>query len=297
MAKSAFLSMIIAVISMIIMIIAGYFIFRNSIPEANKVAGMLSGIYTGGTPNLAALKAALNVSEDVYIAVNTVDIFIGAFYVLFLISFAKKLFSKVLPPYPYPIAEQVSTEEKRVIKRLKVWVKHVSLPNILAAFGVSILIAAIGAGTGFSITKNPAYQMAITILIITTLAIVASNITLVKKIRGSFDIGMYLILIFSIAVASMADFSNITRSVLPLIGYISIATFGTMIMHLIGCRIFKIDADTMMVTSAALICSPPFVPVVCGAIKNKDVMVSGITIGVIGYAIGNYIGVLIAWLL
>ena len=68
-------------------------------------------------------------------------------------------------------------------------------------------------------------------------------------------------------------------------------------MHLIGCRIFKIDADTMMVTSAALICSPPFVPVVCGAIKNKDVMVSGITIGVIGYAIGNYIGVLIAWLL
>jgi uncharacterized membrane protein len=43
--------------------------------------------------------------------------------------------------------------------------------------------------------------------------------------------------------------------------------------------------------------SPPFVPVVAAAMRNKEVVVPGMIIGVIGYAIGNYLGVAIAYLL
>ncbi len=49
-----------------------------------------------------------------------------------------------------------------------------------------------------------------------------------------------------------------------------------------------------MITSTALIFSPPFVPVVAGAIQNKEVIVSGLTVGIIGYALGNYLGVIVA---
>ncbi|MFW5657340.1 MAG: DUF819 family protein, partial [Bacteroidota bacterium] len=55
--------------------------------------------------------------------------------------------------------------------------------------------------------------------------------------------------------------------------------------------------DTVMVTSSALICSPPFVPMIAGAINNKEVIVSGLTVGIVGYAIGNYLGVGVAYLL
>jgi uncharacterized membrane protein len=58
-----------------------------------------------------------------------------------------------------------------------------------------------------------------------------------------------------------------------------------------------VDADTMMVTSTALICSPPFVPVIAGAIRNREVIVPGLTVGILGYAIGNYLGYLIAILM
>jgi uncharacterized membrane protein len=167
----------------------------------------------------------------------------------------------------------------------------------LAAFGVSILVALVGAGVGFGVIRVVAIQMAVIILTITTLAIIASNIKAVKKIKGSFDVGMYLILIFSIAVASMANFDSITKTFLPLMGFIAIGVFGTLVLHLIFCKIFKVDVDTMIVTSASLICSPPFVPVVSAAIKNKEVMMSGITVGVIGYAIGNYLGVFISFFL
>ena len=38
-------------------------------------------------------------------------------------------------------------------------------------------------------------------------------------------------------------------------------------------------------------------PVVAAALKNKEVVIPGMIIGVIGYAIGNYLGVAIAYLL
>jgi uncharacterized membrane protein len=297
-AGKAFVSMIIGIFCLIVTIAIGYYLFKDDMDEANKVGGLLAGVYTGGTPNLASIKAALNVRDDIYIAVNTVDMVIGAFYILFLISFAKKVFGKLLLPYPHETELQDEiVEEKRVIKRFKKWIRYVSIGNILAAFGVSILIALIGAGIGFGLVKNEAIQMAVIILTITTLAIIASNIKVVKKIRGSFDIGMYLILIFSIAVASMANFESMTKAFLPLMGFVTLGVFGTLLLHVLFCKIFKVDVDTMMVTSAALICSPPFVPVVSAAIKNKEVMMSGITVGVIGYAAGNYLGVFISYIL
>ena len=297
-AGKAFLSMIIGTFCLIVTLTIGYYLFKGGVDEANKVSGMLAGLYTGGTPNLASLKAALNVKDDIYIAVNTVDMLLGAFYLLFLISVAKKILGKILLPYPHKIEyKDEAIEEKRVVKRLKNWISQVSIGNVLAAFGVSILIALIGAGIGFGLIKDSAFQMAVIILTITTLAIIASNIKAVKKIRGSFDTGMYLILIFSIAVASMANFESMSKAFLPLMGFVTLGVFGTLLLHIIFCKIFKIDVDTTIITSVALICSPPFVPVVAAAIKNKEVIMSGITVGVIGYAAGNYLGVFISYIL
>jgi len=96
----------------------------------------------------------------------------------------------------------------------------------------------------------------------------------------------------------MADFSNIFRiEYLNLFLYVLIAVFGSMLIHVLFSWIFKIDTDTTIITITALSMSPPFVPVVAGALKNKEIIVTGITIGVFGYAIGNYLGIAIAYFL
>ena len=50
-----------------------------------------------------------------------------------------------------------------------------------------------------------------------------------------------------------------------------------------------------IITSASAICSPPFVPVVAAALKNRAVIISGLTTGIIGYALGNYLGITMAY--
>ena len=51
--------------SVVIAVVTGYFIFRNNVPEAANVAGMMTGIYTGGTVNFNALGASLGVDKSV----------------------------------------------------------------------------------------------------------------------------------------------------------------------------------------------------------------------------------------
>ena len=71
----------------------------------------------------------------------------------------------------------------------------------------------------------------------------------------------------------------------------------SIILHLIFCRIAKVSGDLFCVSQVALLCSPPFVPPVVGAMGNKKVLISGIVIGLIGYAIGTYLGIGLIYLL
>lgn len=141
-------------------------------------------------------------------------------------------------------------------------------------------------------------QMVVVILSITTLAIIGSLIPWINRIEKTFQLGMYFVLVFSFAVASMADIGVIFDiSFLGLFAYVMYAYFGSLLLHLILSKIFRINADDYLITTTAFIYSPPFVPVIAGALKNKEVIITGITVGIIGYVIGNYLGVGLAYFL
>jgi uncharacterized membrane protein len=140
--------------------------------------------------------------------------------------------------------------------------------------------------------------MVVFILTLSTLGVVCSFIKPIRKLERSFDIGMYLIYIFSIAMASMADFSelNLAEGVNQIL-FLCIAVFGSTLLHALFCRIMRVKADAMVASSVAFINSPPFVPMMVVAMKNKSVLIVGLGAGIIGYAAGNYFGVVMAKLL
>ena len=113
----------------------------------------------------------------------------------------------------------------------------------------------------------------------------------------SFPVGMYFILIFCLVFSSMTDIRNFSIESWPILVYIIIAVPGALLLHALLSKIFKVDVDNFMVISTSLSMSPPLVPVVAGALKNKEIIIPGLVVGIIGYAIGNYLGVLIAWIL
>jgi uncharacterized membrane protein len=167
---------------------------------------------------------------------------------------------------------------------------------VLGAAALSLLIFGVAGGLSMILPKD--LQMVVVILAITSLGIGASFIRRVREIRKSYDAGMYLVYIFSMVVASMADLGRLNLAGgLYILLYIVFVIFGSLILQLIMARILKIDADTVLISSVSLINSPPFVPLIATAMNNRSVIITGLTVGLVGYAIGNYLGYLISIIL
>jgi len=298
MAPKTMLSLILGLVSMLVMVFLGYFLFIKNINEIWKVSGLLVGVYSGGTPNIAAIKLVLNVDPDTYILTHTYDLIIGAFLLLFLITGAQRFFLLFMKPYRYQEDRIENSKTFGISEDFEsysgIFRRPVFLP-LLKAIGFSILIFGIGGGLSLIVPENA--KMAVVILCITTLGILASLLPFVNKIGKTFQAGMYLILIFCLVVASMADISKFSLSSMPLFTYIFIAVIGSLFLHAILSAIFKINVDDFLITTTALAMSPPFVPVIAAALKNKKIIIPGLVVGIIGYAVGNYLGVFVATVL
>ena len=300
-ARSQILALATGLISVITAVTIGFFIFGRDIPEGAKVGGMLTGVYTGGTINLAALKTMLGVSEETYILMNSYDILVSFLYLSFLLAIGIKLFRKFLPNSigdftdkdEAAIKAEIDKENENPYKGL---FTRSGIAQAAKLLGLTVLIVGISAGTALLLPES--MFMTVFILMLTTLGIGASFIRKVHDMSYSYDIGMYFIYIFCIVVASMADLSKLDLvGGLDLLGYLLIAVFGSLLLQVIFAKIFRIDSDMMVISSVTFINSPPFVPMMAAAMKNKDVLIPGLTIGVIGYAAGNYLGFLMSQLL
>ena len=292
-------SLVIGLVSVCAVAVAGFFLFRSHLgDEAASVAGMITGVYTGGTPNLAAVKMMLGVDEATYLIVNSLDMLVSFIYLVFLMAVGIRI-ARMLLPFETAAAEASSSGSVMTMDETQMYRDVFSRANrcgTMAAIGLAILIAGIGLGLSFLITGG--VNMLVLILTLTTLAIAASFIPAVRKWTKSYDAGMYLVLVFSLVVASMVDIRSLDiASSFWLMCYIAFAIFGSLMLQLLFSRLFRVDADTAVITSVAMINSPLFVPMIAGAMKNRRVIIGGITVGIIGYAVGNYLGVLIAGLL
>lgn len=293
------LAFILGLVALIITIYGGYFIFSGKIDDLWEISGMLVGVYTGGTPNLASIKTALNVSPDRFILTHTPDMVSSSILLLFFLSFAQKLFSFILPKFKIGENEKESMEQTKIaedINEFKGITDKENRLDILKSVRLSVFIFLIGGGISMLVPEE--FMMLTAILTITTLGILFSFRPKVKELKKSFQSGMYLIHVFSLVVASMADFSKFdTGESLYIFYYVLFVVFGSLLIHLILSYFLKVDTDTFIIATVAMVLSPPFVPVVAAALKNKHIIISGITIGIIGYAIGNYLGIFVAYTL
>jgi len=292
-ARKTVLSLIAAIIAVTLGTVFTFLIFARFLgPETWKVAGMLVGVYTGGTPNLAAIGTALQIDSLLYVAVHGSDVVVSAVVLLLLVAVFPRLFRYFLPAF------DASGEEDGNYHTITPYFTGCSRREILDMFkALGLAVAVFAAGGSFTLFLPEAAALPAAILTISTLGILLSFIPAVRSWKNSFQIGYYLILVFSLTVSSMANLGELVVTAPTVILYVTVLLFLVSLFHLVLSAIFRIDVDTHIITATAFIFSPPFVPVVAAALKNKQVVVSGILTGVTGWVIGNYLGVALAYAL
>ena len=289
-------------LAVFISVVMGYLLFGRYIPEGAEIGGIMSGMYTGGMLNAAALQQIFRVEEQAYVIMCSYDIVVSFLYLVFLVSVGFKFFRWL---YGERKTTQLSEEDRAELEHQiaeqkrnpyeGLWSKE-GMRELAKIVGVTLVLVALSALATLPFPSE--WFMVIFILVLSTLGVVCSFFKPIRALNRSFDIGMYLIYIFSVAMASMADFSKLNiADGANQIAFLCIAVFGSLVLHALLCRLMRVDADSMVASSVAFVNSPPFVPMMVVAMKNKSVLIVGLGAGIVGYALGNHFGVVMATLL
>lgn len=298
MAGDTLKGMALALLSVIVISTLGALLFKDQVADVWQVAGMSVGAYTGGGPNMAAIKTAIDGKESIFVTMVTYDILFSAIYLIFVMSVGQRVFGLFLKKYSHKneaeeidyagmehLADETANGYKKLTTIKLIPQTLISLVSSGIVVGLALFIASLVPDT---------YKSTTTIVGITSLGLAASFIPQVRNLANSFQMGMYLILVFCFTMGTMTDISIFTDIDLGLASYISFILLGSLIMQAILCKIFNIDTDTFLITSSAAIMSVPFIPVIAGALKNREILLPGFAAAIIGYAVGNYLGIIVA---
>lgn len=285
-AKSTVLSFVFCIIAALISATIFAFVFNVHVDKIWEKSGMLVGIFTGGTANLFAVGAGINADPASIGLLNATEIIWGGLYLIFLTSILPKVYGMILPTY-----QKETEEEYEEISIQKINWKEtgiailLSIGVIAATLGLNVLLVG-------SITNNT-----LIILLLTSISVIFSFVPKVRKLRGSFEAGDYLLLIFCVAIGLTFDLKMLIESGLHLFLYTGAVMLTAIGIHLLLSKIFKIDRDTTIITSTAAIYGPAFIGQVAQVLQNREVILAGISTGLIGYAVGNFLGISLSGIL
>lgn len=281
------------VLSVVAFVLVGYFVFQSQLGDEGAIMGAtLTGQYLGGAANLAAIKQMLGLSTENFVILSTCNLIVSFFYLMFLMGGGVKL-ARIIVGGRGNKEQNVNLEEYTEDNPYRDFGKKKSLIQLGKVLFASVIVMGISVYIGTLCGGGSGISMIALILSITTLSLLLTSWKEVRSWDKSYDAGMYLIYVFCLVMATMADLSTINWSQsLYILIFQAVIIFGSLALIVLLAKLFRIDADTAVITSNTLINSPICVPMIAATMRNKDVIVTGITNGLAGYAVGNYIGFL-----
>jgi uncharacterized membrane protein len=269
---------LISVTALLFVIFILFQLFKDKVSSLSDISALLVGLYTGGTPNLASIQAALQIDNNIYLTVHISDILISALFLLLAIFLLKRKNDKL----------EINLKEKRIslFKQQKEM-----LPLLL----ISILLVFVSIAISYLLFPN--YLTISVIILLTSFALFLPFVYTKYNKKLALQLGDWLIVVFSFSIASMTNISLLTEDALYTLVFVFFVVFITFCLHLVFAKLFKYPIELTIVTSVSLICSPAFVPLVLAYTNRKDLLVPGISIGVLGYLIGNYLALFVHFLL
>jgi len=258
--------------------------FAEQQPDGWKIAGMLTGLYTGGTPNVQAIGIALEAPQEYVVLLQAADVLGGGAYLLLLMTVMQPLLGWFLPRFSTPA--QVRSEENSE----PIW------PTTWQPLLLSLAVGGIAAGLTQLLTGDLAANTTLLILLLTTLSLGLSLHPKISRMSSSYPIGEYFLLVFCVVLGLMANFKLLVNEGLPLLAFSLVALLATILLHILFAFFFRIDRDTVIVSATAALYGPVFIAQVTEAINNKRLLAPGIALSLLGLAVGNYLGIGVAWL-
>jgi uncharacterized membrane protein len=264
----------------------GALIFSDAIgPLTWKLAGTFTGTYTGGSLNFAAVGRGLELPASTFAAAAAADNVTTAIWM------GVTLLAPVSLLRPASAAAPAAHHDSGNSAPHPFWgAVPISLADLvsLAAIGFAVLTAAAWLGTNVGLVPE--------ILWLTTIALALAQLPAVRRINGAMQLGnLGLHLFFAvIGIRSLLGAMLAAGPAVFLYTLVVVAIHG-IFLYSIG-RALRATLPTIAVASQAAIGGPSTAMAVAAARGWPGLTLPGVAVGLLGYALGNYAGFGVAYL-
>jgi uncharacterized membrane protein len=288
------IAIIVACASVSIVTVLLGLVFAPLIPEGWKVAGMFVGTYTGGSANLTAIAVGLGATEDTIAAANASDYVIGMPTMLLMFASpailgASKWWQRKWP-YRFSKEEYTDTDTSQLLEDEKWNIKDIA---ILLAIAFSIVAAS-------TLIANKIFPASFTgpgrILLLSTLSLIAAQIPAVKKLRGTFNLGLFFSLQYLVIIGFMVNIQNFLGSAMYMTLFCLSVIVSCILLHMVILRLFKVKYEYMVISITGAIAEGTTAALVAAGGGWKNLVGAGILMGLIGAMAGNYLGIAVAYI-
>ena len=283
-----------------------FFLLQKAIPELYKLSAMMVGTYTGGSMNLVAMSDAFPLTDKTLLgsAVVADNLFMRIYFVSLTIIPTIKFFKKHYShPYEDEMEKYGTAGEN---KAAQFWAKKdVSLLDIAKVISISFVIVAISTELGKYISSFKPKEAGFLIellfglfgnkyLLLTTItAILATYTNVLAKISGAEEIGTFLIHIFFAVIGAPASIEIILKKAPWLLVFCALIVVINMIITFIFGKIFRFSVEECCIATNANVGGPTTAAALAIARGWNKLVVPAMLVGILGYVIGNYYGLIV----
>lgn len=260
-------------------------------PDAWMGLGALCGSWLGGSGNMVAVQAALNISEadmGYALVIDSIDYSIWVMFLLWAINLAP-VFNK------WTKADTRALDEvsNRLEAETKTNNKTITFQSLILLIGVALLVSSIGQNVGTALNNAlPFLDKATWTVIFITVTGLTGAVSPLGRTAGSTEVSnllLYCVVALLASRASLLELGDAPAWILT--GFVILIIHGGFMLIL--SKLFKIDMFTAAVASLANIGGTASAPVIAGAYSGSLVPV-GILMALLGYIIGTPLGILTA---
>ncbi|PCI54687.1 MAG: hypothetical protein COB36_09120 [Alphaproteobacteria bacterium] len=267
----------------------GYFLLPLG-EEAPKLAGVFSATYIGGSMNMAAVTQSVGLDPSIATASVAADNVIGVMYLAFLAMVPSMAFFRWW--FKISVSEKKSQDSEADVTEKPV--VHLELKHMAFVLGLSFAICAAGKAmaTYFGVDGY-------SIMFITAITIAVANIFTkqLKNFQGDYEIGLFLMYIFFAAIGISADVVAMLDKAMVIAVYAAIIVVCHAVFIFGMSRFFKLNLFEVVIASNACASGPASAAALAAGRGRHDLVAPAILLGVFGYAVANFVGVMLAtWL-
>lgn len=278
--------------------VIAFFLFKHQIPHLDKIGGMISASYIGGGVNFAAMAAKFSTPGEYVSSTVVADNFMMAllFFILMGIP-ALKWFQK-----RFGVQEGAGGRENQAEAYWKR--KEMSLQDIALNIGTAFAIVAVSVKAAAFFKERfasdggfqfLAFILGDQFLLLTTLTILLTIAfpRYFERLRGSQEIGTYLIYLFFVVIGIPADLRIIFMNAPLLLAFVFVVAMSNLIVSLFAGKLFRFRLEEILLACNASVGGPTTAAAMAIAKGWQGLVAPVMLVGTFGYLIGNYVGTLL----